>query len=287
MAEANHGLELTAYSTNNRQGSLEFPLITAFSLRDWMDIRDNNPRRCLPLMMANQLGWFVLNPVGIVAEWTGEDEESPIKIEFDEPIPEAQQGFLRDHFGQGILTWTIPYVFRIAPGYNLLVRPPANWLKDGIQGLQGMVESDWLDATFTMNWKFTRAHHPIRFEKHEPFCMLTPIRRGEIEQFEPKLATINDNPAVKEAYTNWFQKRRKSNEEAHLGRLIAEKLNKPYVRKNDLSYMRGQTATGETKISDHQTRLNLKPFSQTWQSRFQQWMNAFKRLNLPSESSIE
>ena len=34
-------------------------------------------------------------------------------------------------FGHGILTWTLPYLFRTPPGYNLLARGPANWPKDG------------------------------------------------------------------------------------------------------------------------------------------------------------
>src|SRR3712207_8402233 len=33
----------------------------------------------------------------------------------------------RSHFGSGILTWNLPFLFRTPPGYNLHVRGPANW----------------------------------------------------------------------------------------------------------------------------------------------------------------
>jgi Family of unknown function (DUF6065) len=43
-------------------------------------------------------------------------------------------------------------VFRTPPGCNLYVRGPANSPKDGIAALEGIIETDWSEATFTMNW---------------------------------------------------------------------------------------------------------------------------------------
>ncbi len=156
----NDSLQLIAYSCIDFEG-MEFPIVTATPRRDWMHVKDDNAYRCLPLTMANQLGWFVLNPAGFVVEWTGDGVRSPVEITFDEPLSPRQRHYVEDHFGNGIVTWHIPYLFRTPPGYNLLVRGPANWIKDGIQALEGMIESDWIDATFTMNWKITRSHTPI------------------------------------------------------------------------------------------------------------------------------
>ena len=78
-------------------------------------------------------------------------------------------------FGSGILTFTIGYLFRTAPGYNLHVRGPANSPKDGIVALEGVVESDWTEAAFTMNWKVTRPNHPVVFEENEPIAMISPL----------------------------------------------------------------------------------------------------------------
>ena len=60
------------------------------------------------------------------------------------------------NFGYGIVTWYLPYLFRTSPGYNLWVRGPVNSPKDGIVPLEGLVETDWAEATFTVNWKITR-----------------------------------------------------------------------------------------------------------------------------------
>jgi hypothetical protein len=66
--------------------------------------------------------------------------------------------------------------------------------------LEGVVETDWAVATFTMNWKLTRPNHPVRFEAGEPFCMLVPQRRHELERFAPRTAPLKQEP---ELYAQW------------------------------------------------------------------------------------
>jgi hypothetical protein len=133
--------------------------------------------RCLPMLIANQAGWFVLNPRALRVTWTGGNSRDSLRIESvggGLPPPAVS------HFGHGILTWNLPYLFRTPPGYSLLVRGPANWPKDGIYPLEGIV-AGWSEATFTMNWKVTRPDHSITFEEDEPICMVVPFRVGELE----------------------------------------------------------------------------------------------------------
>ncbi len=82
-------------------------------------------------------------------------------------------------FGYGIVTWMIPYPFRTDPGWNLLVRGPANHPEDGVSPLEGLVETEdrtvprtmfWSTASFTMSWELTRPGAPVRFEAGEPFA---------------------------------------------------------------------------------------------------------------------
>ena len=61
---------------------------------------------------------------------------------------------------------------------------PPNHIKDGIQPLAGLVETDWLPFPFTMNWLFTRPG-TVRFEKGEPFCFITLAQDKPLEEFEP------------------------------------------------------------------------------------------------------
>jgi hypothetical protein len=67
---------------------------------------------------------------------TGQDELPLIAYQL-EP---ASQGPAMRHFGHGILTLHLPFLFRTPPGWNLLVRGPANRPKDGAAPLEGLVE---------------------------------------------------------------------------------------------------------------------------------------------------
>jgi hypothetical protein len=114
--------------------------------------------------------------------WNGGAAIEVLKVEFFE---KPQFAYAASHFGYGILTFSVGYLFRTPPGYNLYVRGPANLHKDGIAALEGIVETDWSEAPFTMNWQVTRRNHPIVFEEGEPIAMISLIRRGELERFHP------------------------------------------------------------------------------------------------------
>ncbi len=48
-------------------------LVTASSSRDWMDATPNRfANRCLPLRIASQVGWFVLNGHALRVTWNGD-----------------------------------------------------------------------------------------------------------------------------------------------------------------------------------------------------------------------
>src|SRR5262249_44660759 len=153
------------------------------------------PYRCLPLVIANQSGWILRNPVGFSARWQGGAAKEDIELRLDTP-----DNRILSHFGSGVITFAVPFLFRTPPGINLWVKGPANWVKDGIQPLEGVVETDWLTSTFTMNWKMTRVREWVRFDKDEPFCMLVPVPRGLIEMLVPRVEPLRDTPEIQEPF---------------------------------------------------------------------------------------
>jgi hypothetical protein len=157
-------------------------------------------------------------------------------------------------FGSGILTFAIGYLFRTAPGYNLHVRGPANSPKDGITALEGIVESDWSEATFTMNWKITRANHPLVFEEDEPIAMISPLKRGEVERFRPELHDISDDPQLATLHREWAASRQKHNAELKVPGSAARK--EGWQR----HYVRGISIRKEP-AGEHQTKLSLADFA--------------------------
>jgi len=226
--------------------------------RAWMsemaELRMGWPNRCLPLLIANQSGWELRNPCGFTATWVGQEDGMDVIVAPDRRV--TGQFLPSGHFGNGILTWHLPMLFRTPPGYNLLVRGPANYPKDAVCPLEGIVETDWASASFSMSWKFTRKLMPVRFDVDEPICMIVPQRRAELEEFAPELRRIESDEELNRKYETFLRAR------DDLGRTHAE----ADVAAGDRlqwqgDYTRGKHADGEDGSPDHQTRRHLRDFA--------------------------
>ena len=231
----------------------------ASSRREWMD--DTHERfayRCLPLSIANAHGWVILCEGGFEAEWNGGDGSADVQVQplGDGPVDVAA------HFGYGIITISPLAMFRTEPGYNLWVTGPPNSFKDGIQALSAVVETDWMPYSFAMNWKFTRPHQRIRFEKGEPYCFLFPVKRDLPESVVPALKSIREDPESER------QVRYARNKRSFLRDVLAMKdeaaKNMTIKDARELNfqrwYMKGETPDGSAVFDDHQKALNLRPF---------------------------
>ncbi|MGD1093658.1 MAG: DUF6065 family protein [Bryobacteraceae bacterium] len=228
-------------------------IIPAPANRFWMDDGTKGwANRCLPLRIANQAGWFVLNDADVEIVWGGKTALDSLKIlTSDGQLPE----YVESMFGFGIVTFTIPYLFRTPPGFNMLSRGPANLTKDGACPLEGIIETDWLPYTFTMNWQITRRIRPVKFRRGEPICMLTPIRRGDLEGFCPVVRDLESEPELHQSYKVWHESR-KAIAAAMKGMTLAKDGPRPAIQGH---YIRGEGHLGE-RAHGHQTKLMLKPF---------------------------
>jgi hypothetical protein len=233
------------------------PIVPAGRWRGWMEEWwERWPNRCLPLLMANQAGWWILNTHGMMAQWDGRPEPDGLHVVLDDDAPEGPPPG-ESHFGNGILTFPVPYLFRTTPGWNLLARGPANLPKDGAAALEGLVETDWAVAPFTMNWKITRVGAPIRFEPGEPICQIVPQRRTDLESFTPRIADICEDPELETQIRRIAEQREQLAKLKFLARHVeqAEELRKQW----QAHYFRGDQPDGRP-APEHQTKLRLAPF---------------------------
>jgi Family of unknown function (DUF6065) len=236
--------QVFAYATSPDR----LPIVPGSMDRNWMDkSQERFAYRCLPLRIANQLGWFLLNDADFIAVWNGKDSPQGVSIT---PVNGGHPKHITSHFGYGIITWNVPYLFRTPPGYNLYVRGPTNMFKDGIHPLDGVIETDWAVATFTMNWKFTCVGVPVSFKKDEPIAMFFPIQRGFVEGFQLAVDSINSVPETKMEYQDWSKSR-----DAFLHAYNAS-ADKRMIWEKD--YFLGRTLSGK-RFENHQVAVQLAP----------------------------
>jgi Family of unknown function (DUF6065) len=228
-------------------------LVPAERNREWIDATSQRfANRCLPLLIANQSGWWLLNSHPFTVRWDGSRRPEGLTVRY--PAGAAEPYPALSHFGHGVLTFTLPFLFRTPPGWNLLARGPANLPKDGAAALEGMVETDWSTAAFTMNWQITRSGFDIEFAEGEPICMLVPQRRGELEQVQAEIKPVHEMPDA-DKYHAWRTSR------AEFLRDLPDPTSAAAKAGWQRDYMLGRDVDG-VYVEEHQRRLRLREFDE-------------------------
>ena len=94
-----------------------FRLRRAPAERRWMDESEERyAYRCLPLAIANQLGWEVLCPADLAVMWNGGKTKHDIVVGYRRP--DAPQPCI-SHFGEGVVTFNLGALFTTNPGWQL------------------------------------------------------------------------------------------------------------------------------------------------------------------------
>jgi hypothetical protein len=219
--------------------------------RDWMDASQGRfAYRCLPLTIANQTGLWINNPVGFSATWRGQEGPGSIEFNFD-VAGDVWENWVTNIFGLGIITWNTPFLFRTKPeGSRLLVSGPANHFKDNVHALTALIESDWMNMSFTMNWKIMKPDEPIRFEAGEPLFQAIPLASNVCSDLEGALVVyrhLDDDAEVAAAYREWDRSRSRFTAQSKAGE------RKPDDWQRD--YFLGRDASGRQVAPAHMTKV--------------------------------
>lgn len=159
--------------------------------RDWMDaVPGRFIYRCVPLIAANSMGWELLNPVESRVVWDGGAGVDALSTITRKPGPFTAQS----HFGSGIVTWYVPFLFRSSPDLGLYITGPANHGHDDAVPLDAFVRTDWLPFPFTMNWRLTRTDHAACFRAGEPIARIMPFPLSLIDNTQLEITTLAADP---------------------------------------------------------------------------------------------
>jgi hypothetical protein len=177
----------------------QFQIIPLHGKRQWMNDTPNAyAYKCVPLTVANTYGWSVINPNGFTATWDGRPENDAISVKYDN----TPAGYASCIFGSGILTIHVDFVIKTEENISTFVRGVPNFIKDGIQPLDGIIETDWLPFTFTFNFRFTRPGS-VHFDAGESLFAFFPIERGSIEQYDILYQPISADPQFEADYNEY------------------------------------------------------------------------------------
>ena len=157
-------------------------------------------RYCDAVTSAAGFGWWVFSPIDLQLIWDGHDifwhvagapDWMPLSpaaqfpdfaARFDRIAPTDLQGcappFLTALPEPGMVQIWTGLMASTAPGWSLLVRPPANLpLPGGYSLFEGIVETDrWFGPLFT-NLRLTRTHKPVHLRADFPLVQVQALPR--------------------------------------------------------------------------------------------------------------
>jgi hypothetical protein len=173
------------------------------SRRYWMD-QSKHAYHCLPLVMANQWGWQILCPTDLSVTWDGSPGLEGLRID----VAPQYHPAIKSQFGWGIVTFTPPWLFRTPPGWDLYLKGPTNRWKVNCVALDGVIETWWLNYTFTLNWKLLEPGS-VSFARGESLGQLVPVPHATFDNSQAIEAPIGLlEPQAAQDLLAWQEKRR-------------------------------------------------------------------------------
>jgi hypothetical protein len=152
--------------------------------RDWFDPDFYN---CLPLTIGNQYGFIIKAQHDINIIWNGGNAKEDLNVTIINDDFNLLK-IVESHFGYGIVTFNLPFILKTPPGINLMTINPPNFIMENITPMTGVVETDNLRYTFTINLKIQQPNVLTHIKKGSPIGAIIPIPRYFADKFELKMA---------------------------------------------------------------------------------------------------
>ena len=175
--------------------------------RGWMDAQPY-AYQCPPLTVANQWGWQILCPTDVAVAWDGAPEPAGVRVKVDPRFSTA----IKSQFGQGIVTFGPPWLFRTSAGWDLLAKGPSNHWKANCSPLEGVVETWWLPYTFTLNWKIITPG-VVTFARGEPLGQLVPVPHATFRGASAIEVPLSTDPEAEAGLLHWQAERQRRAQE--------------------------------------------------------------------------
>ena len=189
-------------------------IVPAHPQREWMNATPLPPNkdgsvtkgtgfanRCLPLLMANQLGWNICTKVPYVITTL----ENGMHITHHPTGRPPRLGAPQNNFMNSLITWPVPWNFETPKGWDLLIMPPANVIQPrGVTILSALVETDHTPATFTINWHL-EPKTTVFIEAGQPLVQVVPFPTDQFDGWG-----FQEDDELPEGYARWWKRRRES-----------------------------------------------------------------------------
>jgi len=135
----------------------------------------NHAKFCMPLLIANGLGYDILSPATFEIEWDG-DEKHDANVNI---IDRCSHGFVDNHSAHGSFTVQAQFVPKTEEGYYTYIKGIPN-IRRPFSVMEGLIESWWNPAHFGI---VCLCNYPSKFtiKKGEPLARMVLLHQDAIK----------------------------------------------------------------------------------------------------------
>jgi len=156
-------------------------------------------RFCMPLLMANGLGYDILSPATFEIEWDG-DENKNAQVNI---LDRSSHGIVDNHSAHGSFTVQTQFIPKTEEGYFIYIKGIPN-IRRSFSVMEGMIEAWWNPANFGLVCLCNYAGKFI-IKKGEPLARMLLIHQDAIKVN----IEVKDNQFDVFQRKEWLEKRNK------------------------------------------------------------------------------
>lgn len=173
-------LEVEAYTIDQNDTNME--IVPGICERSWFA---PHAYRCAPLKVANRAGWDLRLNESVVVEWNGAPHLSDVEVIKGENVAESV-------FGMGTFTLTVGYIWKLSPGWQLMVMPIPNGDLGDCEAMTAVMEPEILNYPWFLTMRMF-AVGLTRITPGQRVARVMPVRIGEYEDSSFKIYNRETN----------------------------------------------------------------------------------------------
>jgi hypothetical protein len=165
--------------------------------REWMDQTDNkHAYQCMPVSLANTLGWAISFPEDISFIWDGICDTSDTHIK----IIKGHK-YCSTARANATVSFNTYLTFKTSENITTLVMPVPNQFNENAQCFTTLITTSFYKSMIPIAWKVLKPNIEINIPAGQPVAVIIPISLTELQNFEVNI----ENGSILEKFQNEIQ----------------------------------------------------------------------------------
>lgn len=148
--------------------------------RDWMDqTSEKHAYQCMPISLANTLGWAISFPEDISFIWDGISNSSDSHVK----VIKGNR-FCSTARANATISFNTFLKFKTDQNITTLIMPVPNYFNENAQCFTTLISTSFYDSMLPIAWKILKPNIEINITAGTPIAVIIPISLTNLQEFE-------------------------------------------------------------------------------------------------------